>query len=143
MSQSYSNHARWFVPYHVVLTLILLAALLGSLHNLVRSIGESDRVYGAALLVLLTVGLVMTAFFARFFALRAQDRTIRAEENLRHFVLAGTLLDPRLTMEQIIGLRFASDEEFVALARRAADEGLSQDNIKRAVTAWRSDAHRV
>ncbi len=85
----------------------------------------------------------MTALFARIFALKAQDRAIRAEENLRHFALTGKLLDPRLTVKQIIGLRFASDAEFVALAQRAAEEKLSLDAIKRAVKDWRADYYRV
>jgi hypothetical protein len=77
------------------------------------------------------------------FANKAQDRAIRAEENLRYFVLTGKLLDPRLSVRQIIGLRFASDAEFVALAQRAADERLSEDAIKRSVKNWRADLYRV
>jgi hypothetical protein len=57
--------------------------------------------------------------------------------------MTGKLLDPRITIDQVIGLRFASDGEFVALARRAADEGLSQQDIKKAIRAWRPDEHRV
>ena len=77
------------------------------------------------------------------FALKAQDRAIRAEENLRHFVLTGKLLDPKLTVRQIIGLRFASDGEFVALAQRAAAENLSEDDIKKAIKTWKPDTYRV
>jgi hypothetical protein len=73
----------------------------------------------------------------------AQDRAIRAEEQLRHFVLTGKLLDPRLTIRQIIGLRFAPDDEFVGLVRRAAEQGLSEDAIKREVKNWRGDTYRV
>jgi hypothetical protein len=53
------------------------------------------------------------------------------------------LLDPRLTTRQIIGLRFAADEEFPELARRAAEENLSEDEIKRAVRSWRPDFYRA
>lgn len=77
------------------------------------------------------------------FALGAQDRAIRAEENLRHYILAGKLLDARLAPKQIVALRFAPDEEFVALARRAADENMAPDAIKRAVRNWRADIYRV
>jgi hypothetical protein len=72
-----------------------------------------------------------------------QDRAIRAEENLRHFVMAGKPLDRRLTVKQIVGLRFASDGEFVELARKAAEEGLPQDTIKKSVKSWRADHDRV
>jgi len=77
------------------------------------------------------------------FALKAQDRAIRAEENLRHFVMTGKLLDPRLDIRQVIALRFASDGEFVALAERAAKEAMTPDAIKQAVKNWRADQYRV
>jgi hypothetical protein len=83
------------------------------------------------------------SYFARSFALKAQDRAIRSEENLRYFAMTGKLLDSRLTVRQIIGLRFASDDEFVALAKRAAEENLSEDDIKKAVKNWKADTYRV
>ncbi|MCP5111202.1 MAG: hypothetical protein GY953_10235, partial [bacterium] len=80
---------------------------------------------------------------ARLFPLKAQDRAIRAEENLRHYVLTGKLLDPQLTTRQVVGLRFAADEEFVELAQKAAAENLSEDAIKKAIKNWRADTYRV
>jgi hypothetical protein len=44
---------------------------------------------------------------------------------------------------QIVGLRFASDTEFVALARKAADESMASRDIKRAIKNWRADTYRV
>ena len=79
----------------------------------------------------------------RIFALKVQSRVIRAEENFRHFVLTGKPLDTRLRLSQIIALRFASDGEFVGLAKKAVDEKLSNDAIKRLITDWRADYHRV
>ncbi len=84
-----------------------------------------------------------TAFFGRVFALKAQDRAIRAEENLRHFVITGKLLDPRLSVGQIVALRFASNGEFVALGQRAAQDGMKPADIKRAVKNWRADEYRA
>jgi hypothetical protein len=77
------------------------------------------------------------------FALKAQDRAIRAEENFRHYLLTGKPLDSKLTIRQIIGLRFASDEEFPSLAQKAAEEGMSEDDIKKAVKNWRGDYYRA
>lgn len=141
--QDHANHTRWFAPYHFVLAVMLLAGLIGASVNLYQSIGDHQRLYSASLILLLTIALFMTAFFARFFALRAQDRVIRLEENLRHHMMTGRLLDPRITVPQVIGLRFASDAEFVALAKRAAEEGLSQAEIKKAIKVWRPDEYRV
>jgi hypothetical protein len=95
------------------------------------------------LIVLITAAMILQFFFSRVFPLKAQDRAIRAEENLRHFALTGKLLDHRLNIKQIIALRFASDAEFVELARKAADEGLSMDAIKKSVKHWRPDHDRL
>lgn len=46
-------------------------------------------------------------------------------------------------MRQIIGLRFASDAEFLVMEKRAVAENLSEDDIKKAVKTWRADTYRV
>jgi Family of unknown function (DUF6526) len=142
-SQRYENHARYVPGFHFVLLPLLLLTLIGSGVNLYYSLGDHERLYSASLIVVLTIALIMTALFARIFALKAQDRAIRAEEQLRHLLLTGKLLDPRLTIRQIIGLRFASDAEFLALAERAAEQALIEDAIKREVKNWRADTYRV
>lgn len=142
-TQSYAKHTQIVPLFHQVLLPLLLLTLIGACVNLYQSIGNHDRIYSAALLVVLTICVIMAALSGRIFALKAQDRAIRAEENLRHFALTGQLLDPRLSIRQVIGLRFASDAEFVALAKRAAEEKLSPDAIKRAVKNWRADLYRV
>jgi len=91
----------------------------------------------------LSLAMLLLFGFSRVFPLKAQDRAIRAEENLRHYVLTGRLLDKRLSVKQIVGLRFASDGEFAALAQRAADESLTPDAIKRAVKNWKTDTDRL
>ena len=105
--------------------------------------GRGTTLNSAALLVELSFAVQILFFFARIFPLQAQDRAIRAEENLRHFVLTGKLLDPRLSVKQIVGLRFASDAEFPELARKAAAEGMSLDDIKKSVKNWRADYDRL
>ena len=141
--QNYANHRQFVTLFHRILAPVLLLTLIGTCINLYLSVGDHERLYSAALLVVLTLCVFVLAGLARVFALKAQDRAIRAEENLRHFVLTGKLLDPRLSILQIVGLRFASDTEFVALAARAAEEKLSPDSIKRAVKEWRADFYRV
>jgi len=141
-TQNLENHTQR-VPGFLALALILFVTLIGCIVNFYVSLGDHQRLYSASLLLVLTAAVFVTAFFARVFALKAQDRAIRAEENLRHFALTGKLLDARLTVMQIIGLRFASDAEFPALAKQAAEKGLSQKDIKAAVKDWRADFHRV
>ncbi|MBZ5579872.1 MAG: DUF6526 family protein [Acidobacteriia bacterium] len=141
--QNYKNHRRIVPMFHGVLFGIIILTLVGSFVNLFQSFGDHSRLYSASLIVALMIAAVLLFFYCRIFALKAQDRAIRAEENLRHFALTGKLLDPRLTMRQVVGLRFAADAEFAQLAQKAANEKLSEDAIKRAVRQWRPDTYRV
>jgi hypothetical protein len=141
--QNYANHRQFVFGFHKVLFPLVFLTFIGSLVNLWRSVGDHHRLYNAALIVALSIIALMLLFYCRTFALKAQDRAIRAEENLRHFALTGKLLDARLNIRQIIGLRFASDDEFPGLALKAAAEGLREDAIKREVKSWRADTYRV
>ncbi|MDB5262678.1 MAG: hypothetical protein JWQ14_1959 [Adhaeribacter sp.] len=140
--QNYRNHRQVVPLYHVVTVLILLALIGGAARNLYQS-WNRETFYEAALLLLVSLLFCFYHYFARTFALKAQDRAIRAEESLRQFVLSGSLPNPRLHLKQIIALRFASDEEVIPLAQRAVAENLSPDEIKKAVKNWRPDYHRV
>ncbi len=142
-SQNFANHTRLVPLYHVFTLGLALVSLIGSIVNLVKSIGAGSGEYSASLIVALAVTLLLTALFARTFALKVQDRVIRSEENMRHYLRTGKMLDTRLTLRQIIALRFASDEEFDALATRAIEEGLSEKEIKQAVKSWRGDYVRA
>lgn len=139
--QNFANHARMVPGFHYVAFALGLAIFIGSLVNLYHS--TPDTHYSAALITALIILVFIVAWYTRVFALKAQDRAIRAEENLRHFVLTGKLLDSRLRMSQIIALRFAGDEEFVALAQKAATENLSAKAIKQSINNWKADTYRV
>lgn len=141
--QSYANHRQWVPGYHFILPLLALVALVGASVNFYRALSRGwGRIDGAVLLILV-VCVILLGYYVRTFALKAQDRAIRAEENLRHYALHGSLLDPRLDIRQVIGLRFAGDEEWAALIKRALEEKLSEDDIKKAVNSWRGDSYRV
>ncbi|HZM62724.1 MAG TPA: DUF6526 family protein [Vicinamibacterales bacterium] len=141
--QTYATHRQLVPMYHVVTFFLLVAILIGSAVNLWRTIGSGASPYSASLILALTVAVFFVYVYSRVFALKAQDRAIRAEEQLRHYVLTGALLDRRLTVRQIVGLRFASDAEFVALAKRAAEDNMEPEAIKKAVKAWRPDTYRA
>jgi len=141
--QSYAKHAKFVPMFHFVLFGLIVVAFLGSVVNFYRLIGGVPGRTTVALLVIIALAMILQFFFSRVFAMKVQDRAIRAEENLRHFALTGKLLDHRLKIKQIVALRFASDGEFVELARKAADEGLSMDDIKKSVKHWRPDHDRA
>jgi hypothetical protein len=94
-------------------------------------------------MVLVVFTLHVMAWYIRIFPLRAQDRAIRAEERFRYYMLTKKEYPQSLRMSQIIALRFASDEEFVALLDRAVKEELSANEIKMAITNWKGDYYRV
>ena len=139
--QNFKKHSRYIPLWHFIIPLIMFSLLTGSIINLVHS-DPSDH-YSAALIVVIAVLFTGFYWYTRWFALRAQDRAIRAEENFRHFILTGKPHDNRLRMGQIIALRFASDEEMPALAKRAVEEKMLQKEIKQAIKNWRPDYNRV
>ncbi|MDB5195861.1 MAG: hypothetical protein JWP88_231 [Flaviaesturariibacter sp.] len=139
--QNIKNHTRLVPGYHGFTLLALLALLIGSIRHLITA--EEPEIYNASLIVLIAVILTSLYYFIRTFALKAQDRAIRAEETLRYFILTGKRLDQRLSYGQIVALRFASDEELPALALRAVEENLGVKDIKLAIKNWRADHHRV
>ena len=139
--QNYQNHGRYIFMWHYLTGAAVIAVVIGSIINLVNS--AKTNLYSASLLVAVSLILASIFWYARAFALRAQDRAIRAEENFRHFILTGKPLDSRLRLSQIIALRFANDEEFLALTKKAAEEGLTQKAIKQSIKDWKADHHRA
>jgi len=140
--QNYTNHARYVPLYHFVLFAIVIAANILAIVHLVNAI-DTGSIVGGILIELIAASLVFVFFYGRLFALRAQDRAIRAEENLRHFAMTGKLHDARLTIRQLIGLRFAADDEYLSLAHEAAAENLTESEIKKKIRNWRGDYHRA
>lgn len=139
--QTYSSHRRFDPLFHFIAMPALLILLIGSIINLVNS--SPDNLYSASLIVLISVLLILATLFSRGNALKAQDRAIVAEEKLRYFLLAKKELPNELTVRQIIGLRFASNEEFVELVERAVKETLSENQIKKEIKNWKGDYYRV
>jgi hypothetical protein len=119
----------------------MVVLLVGSILYLLVNQDESYLL--PFLLILMVLTIISVSFHCRSFALKAQDRAIRAEENLRHFILTGKRLNQDLSLYQIIALRFASDEEFVSLAARAIEQNLKPDEIKRLIKDWRPDYYRA
>jgi len=139
--QNYDNHSRYIPLWHFITSAAIIAVIIGGIVNFLKS--SSENIYSASLIVVIALILASIYWYARSFALRAQDRAIRAEETLRHFILTGKPLDSRLRMGQIIALRFASDNELPELAVKAAEKGLRSKTIKKMIKVWRSDNYRV
>jgi len=140
-NQNYKNHSKMVAGFHYVTFSIVVVLLIGTIVNVVKS--EADNIYSASLLVLVPLLFLILAYYTRAFALKAQDRAIRAEENFRHYLLSGKPFSKDLKTRQIIGLRFASDDEFLELAKKAVSENLSEKEIKQSIKNWKADTYRV
>jgi hypothetical protein len=140
--QNLSNHVRFVPGYHFVLSTLLLVVLGWQIMILARHPGVP-----AGVGVVLAVSLVLMFAYIRSFAVGLQDRIIRLEERLRMAALLPPDLQgriPEYTPDQLVALRFASDRELPALARRVLDEQITtQAAIKKLVSEWRGDYLRV
>jgi len=146
--QTFANHTRWDTLFHFFLgPVFVLGVLLTLIHFFAHFLHNDFREnFHAFLLILLAVALLIAVLKIRLYALKVQDRVIRLEERLR---LAQLLQEPlrsriaELTVDQLVGLRFASDAEIPKLVERALNEKLSRKEIKKAIQTWRPDYWRV
>ncbi len=136
-TQDYANHRHRPVGWIVT----ALCAVLGFV-GMVLFVLRTPSVISVALLLLAAavVGLVM---LIRRYTVRLQDRIIRLEMRLRLLALGREHDITRVTMRQLVALRFASDAELPALIDRALAENLTPDQIKRAVSNWQPDRMRT
>ena len=149
--QNFSNHTKLVPMFHFFVLPILILNLIHSVLWLFRSITNSAvgvHAIGPAILsVLIAMALLALAFSARLMALGVQDRVIRLEERMRYEKLLPSDLQPRIgefTIAQLVSLRFASDAELPALARKVLDGKINDRKaIKQMVQNWRADYQRV
>jgi hypothetical protein len=139
--QSFKRHGRLHPPFHIVSFFILIVNLVFAIAHLIRHFTPWN-----AWIVVLSVVIFVPFFLIRMYPLKVQDRVIRLEERLRLQALAPAEWHTqiyRLTENQLIALRFASDEEVVALAKQALEENLTRKQIKERIKSWRPDYWRV
>lgn len=141
-AQNYQNHTRWLAPFHFFLSPLLLVSLI---YFSVRIF--QDPSWDRGMFLLLLVGIIVISFLSRTQALTVQNRVIRLEERLRYKdILSPDLADRamKLSTSQMIGLRFASDEELPDLVERVlGGEFEKTKDIKLAVKNWRGDHLRA
>ena len=139
--QNLKNHPRFDPSYHAVLFAVLVVNLIVSIVHLVRHFH-----FLAGWFVVISVAAFILFFRMRQYPLKVQDRVIRLEERLRLQALAPAEWHAqiyRLTENQLIGLRFAADDEVVELAKQALEHNLSRKQIKERIKNWRADYWRV
>ena len=141
-NQSFQNHTRWVPVFHFVLLPLLLINAIWSIVRVVRY-PSAETAMG----LVVGVSLVLLAVFARQFATAVQDRVIRLEMRVRMHEVCPADLFARLgefSPGQLIALRFASDAELPALARKVLDDKLAdRTTIKSMVKDWQPDNMRA
>ncbi len=141
--QNLKNHARIYPPFHFFVAPVLLINVIGTIYHLVKVGISYNSVFG----VLMALALFVLAFCARIFALTVQDRVIRLEMRLRLAQILPAELRPRIpefTPGQLISLRFASDAELPALARKVLDDKMNDRKaIKQLIKDWQGDYLRA
>jgi hypothetical protein len=141
-TQSFQRHTRWVPPFHFVVLPILLVNLIWSLWQVFKAFS-----WPTVLAALVAFALFGIAIYARNFALSVQDRVIRLEMRLRLERLLSPDLHgriPGLTVEQLVGLRFAGDDELPALVREVLEKNITaRKEIKRRIRNWQADHQRA
>jgi hypothetical protein len=141
--QTFANHVRWVPGYHFFVTPVMILNFGWSIYRW-KVAGFS---LGGFIGVLVAAGLVGLALYARIFALAVQNRVIRLEERMRLERLLPEDLKPRIaefTCGQLVAMRFASDAELPALARKVLTENIQSGKaIKQMVQNWRADFLRA
>ena len=142
--QSLKNHTRYDPPVHFVLGLVLLANLVFSVIHMIHH--RHDAYFAGPWFVVLSLAVFIPFIKLRSYPLRVQDRVIRLEERMRLQALAPTEWHSqiyRLSEDQLIGLRFAADDEVVELAKQALEQNLDRKQIKERIKSWRPDNWRI
>jgi len=139
--QSFKKHARFDPPYHMVFAAVLGVNFIIAITFLVNH----PNIYASWLLIL-SIAAFIPVIRIRSYPLKVQDRVIRLEERLRLQALAPPEWHAqiyRLTEDQLIGLRFAADDEVVELAKQALEHNLDRKQIKERIKSWRPDNFRI
>ena len=139
--QNLKNHGRLDPLYHFFLTFVSMATIIIAIVYAVH-----HTCFYSIWLVVISVAAFIALFRMRSYPLKVQDRVIRLEERLRLQALAPAEWHSqiyRLTCDQLIGLRFAGDDEVVELAKQALEHNLSRKQIKERIKSWRPDNWRV
>ena len=94
-------------------------------------------------LLCLTVAVMLLVAISRVYIVRLQDRIIRLEMRVRLARLGQEAQYDRLSTQQLVALRFASDAELPALMQRALGENLTGRQIKESIRDWQPDRYRT
>jgi hypothetical protein len=141
--QTFANHAQLTPLYHYFTTPLALIFLVWSITRFFK-----DPSYDTGYMLVGALAMFGVVSVARLSPLRAQDRLIRLEEQLRYQrVLPAALAEQAmhtLAPRHYTALRFASDAELAGLVEQViANPQMKGKEIKQQIRNWRADYFRV
>ena len=143
-NQNYQNHKKFYPPHHFIyLPLLFILQIVGvwKIFN-----DEPNQLIWILFSVIIFLFLYLALMLRQHYALGNQNRIVRLEFKLRYFELFGKSSDEvesKLSFGQLSALRFAYDDEFKVLLDKAIQQNISGDVIKKSITNWKADNHRV
>jgi hypothetical protein len=145
-AQNYENHKKVTPLHHFVqLPLSVLLTIWFAFEAVSNKEVAIQKIWFA--LTLISFSVILLSLLARLqYGVLLQNRIIRLEMRYRYYRLTQQPfeeLEKKLTNGQIMALRFAPDEELIALIEKAIAEKLTPDSIKRQVQQWQGDYMRV
>lgn len=142
VAQNYSNHQKWRALFHFSTLPIFLINAIVFIVVFFKDPGKMS-----AWMAVVMISLFLFAFDNRGAMLAIQDRVIRNEMRMRlERVLGAGAKDKiaKLSVANLVGLRFASDAELPSLVDRTLSGELSDRKaIKQAVKDWQGDHLRA
>jgi hypothetical protein len=138
-SQTFANHRRYDPLWHFVGAVIVLLGFIAAIVHAVRHPERNLNWIG----VVYTFGVLLCVARARTQTLRVQDRVIRLEMRLRLKDVLPAALAARigeLSVSQLVGLRFAGDDELAGLVERCLSGQLAGgEAVKKEIKNWQPD----
>ena len=142
------NPVRYYPLHHFILLPLTLVMVIYTIRRYVGVAGDDSEISRlwfslAAVTLLFFVALGM---MRQHYALTLQNRIARLEVRQRYFEVSGqrfATLEKDLTLQQILTLRLAGDQELAALAQATAAEKLDPKAILARINDYQFDAMRV
>ena len=141
--QSYKNHIRFYTPHHFVFYPVMLVFIIASAYFA----WTEDNYVVWSFIAAAFLAITMLSFMMRqHYALTLQNRVVLLELRYRFFATTGERLEMyegMLSEGQLFALRFAQDDQLLFLIKKAINEELSADAIKKSIENWKPDHSRV
>jgi hypothetical protein len=142
-TQSYKNHIRFYPPHHFVYYPIVMGFIIVSIYFAVTT---SDTLIWSFVAAIFGLLFSLAFMIRQHYALTLQNRIVRLEMRYRYFTLTNKkyeIIESEISDEQLFALRFAPDEELIALIDKTLTQNLSGSEIKKAIVNWKGDYFRV